>query len=1371
MKDQQINSFHKGMAKDLGHTVPQEGYYIDGENIRIVTDGESNESGIVVSVNGNAKRIDLIHEDVFIDYQQVGTPPMTFLEQVTIDVEMPVYILGYTLLQNNLIVFGTSTFANTPPGFDNVDCIYSIDLDTFSKQLIFSGSLNFNINSSIQAVARYESESIQRIYWTDNINPVRTLNVAADNSEIIDINDLNITPNVAFTRLNVDNITSGGSLSAGMYQYIYRLKSSTGGYLTRFSQPSNFAHIVNGSNYWRYEEDPESTSEYNGTIPGEETNKKVIINFENADTTYDIVELAAIYRTTSTGYTNIAIVGTAAIDSNGSARIIHSSNESNIPISVEEATAFNQTFDAAKTIAQKDNRLFVANVVQTSSSLTFNAKSYRYKRTDDAGPFAYKTTQNVIHYGEGNASTFNNPYNNLDNWWDDLEAAYKYQKNGYVLGGSGQYIDFKFTKQPISGTTAANTVDSFPYVTGNKNADYKSPVIAEKYKGYQRGEVYRFGIVLYDKIGNPGFVNWIADIRFPSVEDVDVDGSGGIYNYTLAQTDLSDSGANYIQDYSDDNHVSMVLGNALNEQATSVSYVGSTLYGPIANQMDTTDGLSPVGNLFALGIEFRLKDLPSEIKNLVGGYSFVRVKREETDKATIAVGALTNYLHYYDEYTTTNESQNWYISANPDLYYVAKNQVGGSTGNAGEDHGNVNISADTFCHISSPEFDFTDNYLDLYETNNATHYVRVLGSMWAKNNNHIAESDSRVRSLVYGTHIINYNSSYIQYGTTNVLAKDLIYAAEHSEGGRLDHHYLKGAHHGVFVGQAQAEDEDIGTFYGVWNIITHTAVSDNTISTKKVGVGEKCLLAVTSGINWTDFMSGKFGEGYIPQEFYANAFDKILVAIKKKNIFETRYSGTNEIAIASSVYISTGHFSSYNPDSYSTSVYEEVFGGDTYVTMYDITRFRKASTSQGDVAMPSGSITEQVNINFAFPVETAINTTLRRGYHFANKEKASNFSEGTETPLNQFITSPVYSSENDIFSYVPIPISYNNVSRFPNRVLFSNVKNNNETTDSFRTFAVGNHRDLDGDGGNINKLIIYNDIMYYLQDSTFGALSINPVSTVKDKTGNNIVLGIGTKVIQDHKNISMYTGSKEPNHSIVGQSGVYWLDITTKKAFHFNNKGLNPISDTKLVKSFFSDINQKEIYELCLGYDYLNNEVLFSSNKQVIVYNELLNSFTSRYTFSTSLFISLPTKLLSLSKERGAASVYEHNIGAAGTWYGEQFVVGVEFLVNKHPLYTKVFDNLEWYVEGYGKQDPFSYAQFVDSDNEKVITFAEGLEVGDAEYFPYKEKKEKMTKLPVPRTKADYRFRDTYIKIKLTSLANVKIALHYVKTLFRISRR
>jgi hypothetical protein len=48
-----------------------------------------------------------------------------------------------------------------------------------------------------------------------------------------------------------------------------------------------------------------------------------------------------------------------------------------------------------------------------------------------------------------------------------------------------------------------------------------------KYVGYQRDEVYRFGIVFTDNKGRTSFVKWIADIRFPEYDLISGTTSGG----------------------------------------------------------------------------------------------------------------------------------------------------------------------------------------------------------------------------------------------------------------------------------------------------------------------------------------------------------------------------------------------------------------------------------------------------------------------------------------------------------------------------------------------------------------------------------------------------------------------------------------------------------------------------------------------------------------------------------------------------------------------------------------------------------------------------------------------------------------------------
>ena len=45
MRDLNVNTFNKGMNQDVGKTIPQEGTYLHGRNLRLIANEDSQESG------------------------------------------------------------------------------------------------------------------------------------------------------------------------------------------------------------------------------------------------------------------------------------------------------------------------------------------------------------------------------------------------------------------------------------------------------------------------------------------------------------------------------------------------------------------------------------------------------------------------------------------------------------------------------------------------------------------------------------------------------------------------------------------------------------------------------------------------------------------------------------------------------------------------------------------------------------------------------------------------------------------------------------------------------------------------------------------------------------------------------------------------------------------------------------------------------------------------------------------------------------------------------------------------------------------------------------------------------------------------------
>ena len=148
------------------------------------------------------------------------------------------------------------------------------------------------------------------------------------------------------------------------------------------------------------------------------------------------------------------------------------------------------------------------------------------------------------------------------------------------------------------------------------------------------------------------------------------------------------------------------------------------------------------------------------------------------------------------------------------------------------------------------------------------------------------------------------------------------------------------------------------------------------------------------------------------------------------------------------------------------------------------------------------------------------------------------------------------------------------------------------------------------------------------------------------------------------------------------------------------------------------------------------------------------------YTMDTPLYIQTSGGLFSTNDN----FIYKHNEGGY-SWFDTPYDSSIEFTVNKNPIHTKVFDTMEWYTASNDNK----FSSVLTSTSTSGVM--EGTIVNGVSEVVVKEG---MTKMPVPRTNNQSRFRDTYMKVKLVSsnAAEIgKFVLHYVKTFFRISNR
>lgn len=606
-----INDYKDGLNKDFNAESFPSSAYEDAQNVRIFTDGDGSSLGAIQNVSGNKL--------------------IANISSIIPEVPDEAGIIGICQLRDSIVVFLTESSDQEGGHGYIVEVDFNFQTTNESQTsatLIYDDEdLRLSKLFPIEAIGMFENPNFERIYFTDYQNPTRSINIRDAQVNTYDPSALSFFPNPGIDRPVVDNISIGGSLTPGVYSYAYFFTSG-GGNTTVLSSMSQQIHIITDDDNQEattntYKGIPEITDD--DFVTTKQVSVRIPLNNLPAGT-YETVSLVAFQVNDFGELPIVTKVGEAAIGGNlTEVFMTHSGLETGAEIVVfEEFVTENVPFKTNKTFGIKDNVLFCANIkgydVQVPTDIKEGLKAYRYKQSS-----------NITHTdADGLPDIYNNPFNDESgskfgtedaeyNTWKN-EYQFKYQQNSEILGGSGQYISYKFSLERMTGDHSVNNGSSF-FNAYNANQPFETIDIddevsyvnrsfrnlASPYKrflrGYKRGETYRFAIVFINKAGAASTAQYIGDIKFPEISDTCASVVGDTRN-----------------------------GTPLNHFPVSLSrgYADS--------------GTMQYSDLFSLGLEFNLT-LPDEfiLDNEISHYQIVRCKRKETDKTRLAQGVISKW--------------------------------------------------------------------------------------------------------------------------------------------------------------------------------------------------------------------------------------------------------------------------------------------------------------------------------------------------------------------------------------------------------------------------------------------------------------------------------------------------------------------------------------------------------------------------------------------------------------------------------------------------------------------------------------------------------------------------------------------------------
>ena len=1198
--------------------------------------------------------------------------------------------------------------------YDGVDFTYTWDIRYSSPDLMFTTRHPVPNPSGIEVSD--ETEEIVRLAWTDNYNPLRFLNVESPNSLALTVGMLNVHDGQTNSIPVFKDVVTGGALKNGAYQVAYRLRADDAGY-SLISQHSKVINVTEDAEHAYVEL---GTYEGGNSDQDQVAGKALTFEFKVPETAYSFLEVFTLFRATRTSVPEVRLVSEIPIDNNNITYTISGAEEA-ASFTFEEFQNLYTPFTHCKTIAQKDSILFAGNVRSDDFDVDFDPRAYGHNKNQQS----YISTPQELYPSDQTLDAINPDFD-----------EYKYQANGITYGGEGPNVKYSFVsrfhfgdtfgydngeiKRPTEAIGKNRFLNSWDLpndqialaspVSGGQDTyegmvtGHMSPWESANFRGYKRGEVYRFSFVPI-KNGQEGRAKWIADIKIPHYTDFDDDQVTQWWNgYEIVRR----------------------------------------------NPTDHIPGLNPIGVKFDIDI--------SSIASEIDGYKIKRVKRTERDKTIVASGILGvtkersvadfpgNYLD-----TGTNFSSGAGLSNRSE--YAGFRPGGAKVIETGSE---TNVAA-----FYSPDINFRQSFNykggDQLRIHALVHPTISLNKTYGLD---IYDSEgSKVNTQInklYGQ--INIKETFLDNMDPNNLPEGI--SQEDLTNGYIGLNVLDS---GICEHGASFELTNGKVFHNRSEQSFDPAnTGTNSIGFLQRELGAKCLAVLVDGVitnmgNLLDEAPANYDSSNSAPSRLVDKKGQSNTQVRRYADYyrplQAQYGGNTYAARSKNIYIDTGTYVEVSDSSINTTV--NVFGGDTYINIFNLTTLTRNFNGWLDNREGLGdnfakfeeSAKKTFNYVEYFPVESDINTDLRQGNYYDKSfvQFAIPGQGGPNWGLDEwevllpkdiikvgedFIYNFTYSNEEDLQPSFPEPLSGEEVDVFPTRIYASDVKISGEIVNSWRRFRTQSFIEINSAHGPINAIVNNLDRIISLQDDAMGTASVNERQVAQTQTGEATILG-NSGVLPRFDYITKHTGSRHQFGLVLSPNSLYFYDVSDAVLYRFDGQKITPISQVgELNQLFYNNFrgellrNDNPIHDADFSFfsynplgitgtfDYRFNEALFTFHtiingqyvSKTLAYNENGSTFTSFYGFTPTVYLNdrenvfSPGKPVQLIGDPQQHKLYIHNKGERGVFYDEAPQESyVEMIVAPDSPNSKIFTNLEWNSEVYDSSGNNTFDETVDN--------------------------------------------------------------------------
>lgn len=1222
-----INSFHKGMQGDVDKHLQPEGTYRYALNGRIRFNTANPAESTIAAASQRGATYSFCNDN--------GNKLCALLCNGYV-------VVGYCDIEDECVLFSTNS-QYSEIGLLTIDTATdSVAYRTlFNDQYDPNGDLlRFNVNYYITASACIESRLIRRVYFTDNYNEPRVINIerfywrateaATQKTPYhsifplpyptavavtplcgeaptpypfwLSVHSMSERTDVNFSKLYFEQVVDGG-LKTGVYQYSYRYITADG-HRTIWSPITRHLFLTS-------DEMPTVNQHYYQMYASNVvTNKGIKITIPEVDRRYHTIQVAYIFSITDAVTEEATIFYDQKIDEASPSLTIDHVGHSGVPVLLEEFAQLFTWLTKTPTVGIHKNKLFHGGG-ETMKPLWVDTSLIGI------------TPVNKYMVG-------------------DTEAEVLYSDPEAPIGD--EYTQPITNTQPQTGSLTLSTFGglaaSYPVV--NDYMNYKGMQFEHLFTGHWRGETYRYGLQFFDRKGVPFFVQHIKDFTFPQ------------------------------------------------------QYEGQQL-----TRKNSIDGLY---ELRLLGAMFDGITIPADIlfdefgKLNISGFAIVRTKR--TSPRILHQGILLNTVHEPKCDEEDGGIKKWrytrplthvsnffdldYTDGYPDSHRYDvrfKSECNDFfDGIFGDDYTKFANRPATFTY-HSPDVLIEESIKEFKKGD----YMKLVGTCMKGD---ISVGFSALEIELDGANNHYYTKCYktdntirrYEMGSESRVRKTIIYPEYGTEEGYDEYDIdLKWSPHSRY----QAFDDP--------DVKLRAIAHPNTVLVLMKD-WEAIDVVVTTDPVYPDAMRS----AYHIVNYLAPQEDNV-------SLEQSIYQGTGHFQAINEQILSQAQHITDADGNILQYIFNnvEVWGGDCYVNYFDLCRlYGEFSNCDKDAGIfHDYSIGMVVPIESNYNIAMRYGRSFAKDASNPERTSCENsdlqFKNGVmkEQPEDWNVNACMQHEENVQF-YYPKPANIRIEYRFPYRVFYSEQKTYNELDDRFRRLLPFNYSDLQGTYGEVTALATLFDYLICFQEKGYGALRINERASIPDMQGRQLILGTGTD-LDGVDYISTTFGCQHRDSVVRLHHALYWVDARMGKFCRHSQAGNDRISDNyglhdlatlalPLLSNDNLDPNFNQGRKIVAAADYTNNDViitLYHTQNDLfppttVVYSEDLNTFTSYLSACPKIYIAHKNKIITPNPQSlNQNKLYLHFKGRKGEYYDVFYRTKITYICNPSPTKTVYFDS------------------------------------------------------------------------------------------------